>query len=141
MFMIYYLDTNIFIYVANPDDPRHSACLKILKLSAKDKIFTGTSVETIQEIIFYSQRRKRLKDGLKLAKNVLKVVSGLLPVEQEVIEKYLSLVKKYPKVESRDLIHAATCLVYGFDRIVSVDTHFDRIKEVKRLDPAKFPKI
>jgi len=36
----------------------------------------------------------------------------------------------------RDIIHAATMVQNGLETIVSVDKHFDIIKEVQRIAPS-----
>ena len=42
--------------------------------------------------------------------------------------------EKY-KIKPRDAIHAAIALENGIETIVSYDRDFDKLEEIKRLDP------
>ena len=137
--MTYYLDANIFIYANNPDDPYYRACSAILKTVALKNRMAVTSTETIQEIIFYSQKFKDVDSGIYMAKEILKIVPRILPVDLKVVHKYLTLVEEYPKMDSRDSLHVAVCLSNGITSIISVDKGFDGVKEINRIDPADLP--
>lgn len=137
--MTYYLDANIFIYANNPDDPYYRACSGVLKAVALKNKMAVTSTETIQEIIFYSQKFKDVDAGIYIAKEILKIVPRILPVDLKVVHKYITLVGEYPKMDSRDSLHVAVCLSNGITSIISVDKGFDGVKEINRIDPAGLP--
>jgi PIN domain. len=52
-------------------------------------------------------------------------------------DRALELLKTFPAITSRDAIHAATMINNGIKQILSTDTHFDLIPEIRRIDPAK----
>ncbi|MEX0616292.1 MAG: type II toxin-antitoxin system VapC family toxin [Candidatus Woykebacteria bacterium] len=136
--MTYYLDANIFIYASNPDDPNFETCSSILKRVGLREIKAVTSTETIQEIIFYSQKFKNVKAGIAIASGALKIAHQILSIDLNVTHRYLDLVALYPNIDSRDNLHTATCLVNNIDTIVSADKSLDKIKEIKRVDPKIF---
>ncbi len=49
------------------------------------------------------------------------------------------LVEACPDLAARDLLHVATCLQEGIGEIVSPDRGFDRVAEIRRIDPASRP--
>ena len=134
--MTYYIDTNIFLYTANPRDPHYSACKNILKLAGQEKISSVTSVLTFEEIIFYSQKSDSIENGINICNFILKNPIGIISLTQTIIFKFLQLAKKYPKIRSADLIHTSTCLLNNIDSVISVDRDFDKISEIKRIDPS-----
>lgn len=135
--MIYYLDTNIFIYAADPESPYHKACKALLKEIAKGSLNGTTSVETIQEIVYFHQRQKQIMQGLRPVDDIFKIVPELLPVDQEVVFEFRRFLDKYPHAPSRDLIHLAACKVYELTEVVSIDRDFDKFKEITRIQPEK----
>lgn len=138
--MTYYIDTNIFLYTANPKDPNYSACKNILKLAGQWKISSVTSVLTFEEIIFYSQKSGSIEKGINICNFILKNPIRIIPLTQTIIENFLKFVKKYPNIRSADLIHTSACTSNGVESIISVDRDFDKITEIKRLDPSEFKK-
>ena len=58
-----------------------------------------------------------------------------MPVMRRVPE----LAARYrPSLDSRDLVHVATCLHEGITAIISPDRGFDLVAEVRRIDPGEF---
>jgi predicted nucleic acid-binding protein len=43
------------------------------------------------------------------------------------------LLDRYPRISTRDAVHAATMLNNGLSKIVTSDDHFDEIQEIRRL--------
>ena len=42
------------------------------------------------------------------------------------------------EINPRDAIHLATALIFESSEIISSDTDFDNIKEIKRIDPKNY---
>ena len=63
----------------------------------------------------------------------------VLPITKKEIEISLYLYKQYQNkgVSPRDIIHVATMMQNGIEKIVSVDKHFDFIEEIERINPFK----
>jgi len=138
--MRYYLDTNVFLYANTRKSKFYKSCRFVLEQVALGKISAQTSVETVQEIIFVASRQKQVGVGVRIAKEAWAILGSLCALTEEITNEFLKLAAKYPKTESRDLVHVATCKVLGIDKIFSVDKHFDKISEVKRIDPCEFEK-
>lgn len=121
---MYYLDANIFIYRVDKLSPYWSSCKALLSLSKNANTKFVTSTETIQEIIHYFILQKKPALGIRIAQDVIAISDILLQIYIEVIDKYLTLVKKYQKerkLQSRDFIHAAACIVNDLNGIISYD--------------------
>ena len=58
----------------------------------------------------------------------------LLNVKRSVVLRVQKLMEKYG-IKPRDAIHAATALENSVETIVSYDRNFDKLEEIKRLDP------
>lgn len=136
---MYYLDTNIFLYSSYPN-PFKPNCQQILKKVGIGLLKAATSLETVQEIIFVTWRTGQLGKGLKLSNKIFSLDVKWLDVNQPTIEKYLVLMHKYPKADSRDALHVASALNNNIKEIVSYDKGFDKFREIKRLDPSEFVK-
>ncbi len=131
MIDVYYIDANVFIYLADKTSEYSEACIRFFKESREAGILLATSVETIQEIVYVGQRLKRFTENFRLAKNVPELVDFVLPVSQEVLPVYFELVEKYEKINSADLMHTAVMLKNNIRKIVTFDKDFLKIKEVE----------
>ena len=69
---------------------------------------------------------------------MVQLCSAVLPVTVADTRKALDLLKTHQTITSRDAIHAATMINNGIKEIISTDTHFDLLPEIKRIDPEKF---
>ena len=65
-----------------------------------------------------------------------RAVRDLLPVDGQVMQEAVRQYEALPDLSARDILHVATCVAHGIDRIVSVDTDFDGLEAVTRVDPA-----
>ncbi|OGD83056.1 hypothetical protein A3A54_00290 [Candidatus Curtissbacteria bacterium RIFCSPLOWO2_01_FULL_39_62] len=140
--MKYYIDTNIFIYSTNPSDSRYSNCKTILEKIITGEIEALTSVETFEEIIHYGQKNKVVRKTILLCQKLLTTNLNIVSFTNKLLLSYLKIVKRYSdsKVDSRDLIHVVSALKNDAEIIISADRDFDKITEIKRIDPFEFKK-
>ena len=132
----YFLDTCIPIYAAGREHPYRQPCVQLVLAVAEGEIEAATDVEVIQEIVYRFHAIRRRPDGLKLAEDFLSLMENVLPVVRQDVARSLELQRAYPFLPPRDALHVAVMLGAGLEQIVSADRHFDRVKEVQRLDPA-----
>lgn len=69
-----------------------------------------------------------------MARDALDLFDPVLPVTHAVMSRMLALVKPYPALSGRDLVHVATCLEAGIGTIVSPDRGFDDVADLDRID-------
>lgn len=131
----YFIDTNILIYAQGAESKYKNSCQIIARSIALNEIYGVANTEVLQEIIYRYAHLDKKSIGIKMVENALLIMHEILPVERADILLSLRLLEKYPGINPRDAIHAATALRGGFKYILSVDRHFDRIKGLQRIDP------
>jgi len=130
-----YLDSNIFIYASLNLAPESEKCRKILSDVVNKRIDACTSILTWDEF-FYSVKKKfgsayasaeseKLLNFLNLT--FLDADFNTIFLAQKINAKY--------NLGPRDAIHAATAIINKCDSIITDDSDFDKIKEIKRQKP------
>lgn len=133
----YFLDTNIFMYAAGKPHKFKEPCVAILSKVASGNLSAAVDAEVFQEIMYRYHHINLADKGVDLAWSMVDIGIDVLPVTKKDIEISLYYYQKYRKwgVSPRDIIHVATMLNNGIEKITSVDKHFDVIEEVNRIDP------
>jgi hypothetical protein len=63
------------------------------------------------------------------------MVGRILPVEEADVLQARRLAERYPSLSPRDLIHLAMMIRHRLSHSTTADIGFDRVKEVRRIDP------
>lgn len=63
----------------------------------------------------------------------------VLAVAEPHTARALKLLLRHPGLPARDAVHVATMEDRGIRLILSADRDFDRLEQVRRVDPADFP--
>ena len=136
-----YLDANVFIYAAINNDEKGDLCREILRKLAFKKIKGHTSFLTWDEIVYIIRKNKDKETAIKEGKNFLKFPNlSLLKIDEKIINKAQEIIENY-NLKPRDAIHVATALVNGINEIISDDSDFDKIKDIKRIKLEDFSKL
>jgi predicted nucleic acid-binding protein len=136
--MTNFLDTAIFMHSVGGDHPLKEPCRAVLRHVRTGSLDATTSVEVVQEIHHRYRSLRRPEFGQSLAAEVMNTFAPVLPVTHAVMRRVAVLAERYPRLDSRDLVHVATCIVEGIDTIISTDAGFDAVTEVRRIDPREF---
>jgi predicted nucleic acid-binding protein len=133
-----FIDAAVVMYASGADHPYRAACRAILEAVGAGRLDAATSVEVIQEIghRYVSIRRPELAHELTAA--TLDLFAPVLPITHAVMRRVPDLMVRYPRLDSRDLVHVATCVHEGISQIISADRAYDTVAEVKRIDPLAF---
>lgn len=131
------LDAAIFMYAGGRDHPLQAPCRVILQRVADRQLDATTSVEVVQEILHRFVAVRRHGEGLRIAREALELFKPVLPLTDPVMRRVPDLIRQYPALSARDLVHVATCIEAGIDTIISPDRGFDLVHVIKRLDPAE----
>jgi predicted nucleic acid-binding protein len=143
---IYIIDTGIFMY-ARGRGHRYKKPCEGLVLAIGDGSFEqkyGQPVidsELFQEILYRYSLIGRQDKAVSLLQNIYDLGLDILPVDKAEVEKMIELAAKYENehITPRDIVHAAVMLTNDIKNIISVDRDFDRISEIKRIDPVELP--
>jgi hypothetical protein len=130
-----FLDTNVFLYAAGASPTRRDACAQVLRRVADGSLEATTNTEVVQEILYVLARRGRRDDGRKLARSVTALFPDLLPVTRDDMVEVCELLRRYPALSVRDAVHVSTMLRNGVRTVVSVDSDFDQVSEIRRVAP------
>ena len=133
-----YVDSNVFLYpivyrLETVEEAKGSKDF-LLKIS-EGSVEACTATITWDEIVWVIRRIFGLKSSIELGRKFLEFPNlKFLSVKRSVILRAQRLMEKY-KIKPRDAIHAATALENNIETIVSYDRDFDKLEEIKRLDP------
>lgn len=130
-----FLDTNIFLYAAGGSHPHREACAKVLLRVAEGTLDATINSGVVQEILYVLARRGRREDALALARYLTELFPDLLAVTREDVVGACDLLRRYPRLPIRDAVHVATMPRNGQATVVSLDSDFDQVSEIRRVAP------
>lgn len=126
-----FLDANVFFYAVGADHPLRDASQQVLRRVTEGDLLATTNSEVLQEILFVLTRRGLKDRALDLARSTAILLPDILPVTRSDMLTACDLLERYPALRPRDAVHAATMLNNGIDSIMTADTHFDDLEEIK----------
>ncbi len=132
---IYFIDANIPMYAHGGEHPYRRPCQMVLTLLARGEIRGVTDSEVHQEIIYRYLALERAHEAQQVSSDFLVLVPDVLPFTRREVEKMIELISLYPALPARDLVHLAMMINHELTHIISVDVHFDQVKEIERVDP------
>ncbi|MFB3887215.1 MAG: type II toxin-antitoxin system VapC family toxin [Thermodesulfobacteriota bacterium] len=133
-----FIDANLIMYSLGGIHPLREPCRRTLEKIREREILVLTNTEVLQEILhrYFSIGRSTL--GEMAYQSLVEICVTVLPVTLQDTTRALELLKAYKLITSRDAIHTATMINNGVKEIISTDSHFDSIQEIKRIDPVQF---
>lgn len=132
--MIVYLDSNVFILAVISNDKKAIKAIELIKKGIMGELNIVTSSLTVDEVVWKiwketKDRSLAIEEGLRLMQfDNLK----LIEIDRGIIKTSLNFMKHYKALKPRDAIHLSAALAAGAYIIVSDDSDFDNIKEIKR---------
>jgi predicted nucleic acid-binding protein len=114
-------DTAVFVYALGRDHQYREPCRQIIDLARAGHLAGEASVELIQEFLHvrtrgYGNRECALREARAVAQ-----LCRLHPFTEAELRLSWSLFAAWPKLQSRDAVHAATALNHDVAAIVSPD--------------------
>ena len=133
--MVYFVDANIFLEVQLKDE-KSEECKKFLREIDKDKIDTITSDFVIYTCLIQIQNKLKSPEGMI---NFMTFLTNLETLEifrpkQTTILKGIEYSKKY-NLDFDDALVVVCMIENNIDTLVSFDKDFDKVKEIKRVEP------
>lgn len=131
-----YLDSNVFIYATTNNDEIGRKCRKILTDVAENNIEASTSVLTWDEVTFVIRKLRGNEIAKIKGKNLLNFPNlRWLKADKKILDLSQNIVEKY-HLKPRDSIHLATAIENKASKLVSDDSDFEKIKEIKIIKPS-----
>lgn len=133
--MTVFIDTAIIMYAAGADHPLKAPSAEIVRRVASGELDGVISAEVVQEVAHRFVHLRQPERAAELIGHALEVFSPVIPIGQAVVERMPGLIRRYPSLQARDLIHVATCLEERIETIISPDRAFGVVSELQRIDP------
>jgi predicted nucleic acid-binding protein len=128
---VLYLDANVFIYATINTKELGEKSGTLLQKIQQGVEQAVTSALTFDEV-FWAVKKHNVDLAFEACEAMLSFSNlEIIPADREVAISALQIIREY-HLAPRDAIHVATAIAEKADCIVSTDTHFDRIKELKR---------
>ncbi len=133
--MSVYLDTNVFFFAGFGDDsdPRTKKAKDLIIRVSEGKEIAYTSLITIDELIWAVIRKKgdrktAIQQGLRLHQLPIRFV----PLITSISLRSLNLMQRH-QINPRDALHAASCIEVKAESLITDDSDFEKISEIKRI--------
>ena len=129
-----YIDANIFLNPVLYKDKKAEECNNILVQIMNNEITAVTSYLTWDEFVHVARKLLGRDIAVMEGEKFLRFPNlTFIKVDGNVMSKAQELITKY-NIKPRDAIHAASALVNGIGDIISDDSDFDKIKELRRVE-------
>ncbi len=133
-----FIDANVPIYAAGREHPYKAPCARVLMLAAEHPQSFVADAEVLQELVHRYVASGRWTLGREVLFSFAEVMRDRIePVYAKDILEAADLADRSPDISARDLLHAAVMQRVGATEIVSVDSNFDRLPGITRLDPMR----
>ena len=134
-----FIDTNIPMYAAGTPHPLRDPCQAIIRAVAEGKLEAVTDAEVLQEILYRYLHLGEREKGLMVFDRFRRIMLGhIFPIDEADVQRAREQAEEYPGLSPRDLIHLAVMLRHGIHEIITADRGFDRVRGIRRIDPAEF---
>lgn len=130
-----FIDANVFLYATGEESPHRRHCRAVLAAVADGTIAGVTSSEVLQELLHVRSRRLGMLDAISAVRTASVLVNEVLAVGGDDLLAACDLLSKHPQLGARDAIHAAVMKNAGIGTIISVDKDFDKLAQLKRVNP------
>ena len=94
-----------------------------------------TTIEVIQEFTHVRGRRRDRKDAAELARDYIELLSPLLIIEEPDLREGLRLFEESTGIGAFDAVLAATAHAAGAEALVSADTGFSGVANMRHIIP------
>jgi len=129
------LDTTVLVYAKGADHPLRDPCRDLIMAIAEGRIEAATTPEVIQEFAHVRARRRDVADAAALGRDYAELLSPLLVVGREQLDRGLALFESVPGIGAFDAVLAATAIDADAVRLVSADRAFSGIEGIDHVFP------
>jgi predicted nucleic acid-binding protein len=131
------VDSNVLMYAAGAKHANKRPSLDLLIRIARGEQDGIIDAETLQEVLHRYRALRRWSDGRKLFDEARRLFPVVLPVDSEVQDLARELLDEDERLTARDAIHAAVVFLHELEAICSYDRDFDRLEDLRRVEPSE----
>jgi len=132
-----YIDSNIFFYAKILDTQYGESCTKIIEDITKAKLKAAVSTLVVLEVA-NALRKYGITDAVKDEIDAICSLGMMLGPMDDVIIRWAGDIYHRVGISPYDCVHAATMRKLGVTEILSADKDFDKISEIRRVDPKSY---
>ncbi|KUI03958.1 type II toxin-antitoxin system VapC family toxin [Mycobacterium sp. IS-3022] len=129
------LDTTVLVYAKGAEHPLRDPCRELIAAIAEGRIEATTTVEVIQEFVHVRARRRERTDAAALGRDYAELLSPLLSVTFEALQRGMALFETTPRVGAFDAVLAAASNAADAAALVSADTAFADLPGIRHVVP------
>jgi predicted nucleic acid-binding protein len=129
------LDTTVLVYAKGADHLFREPCRKLVAAIAEERIGATTTAEVIQEFVHVRARRRNRGDAAALGRDYAELLSPLLDVTRDHLQRGLTLFETTPGLGAFDAVLAAAAARAGAAALVSADTAFADLPDITHIVP------
>jgi len=128
-----FLDSNIPMYLMGASHPRKTQAERALNKAITERARLVTDAAVFQKIMHRYAAIDR-RDAIEKAFSILSaVVDEVFPINLNTTNLTHSILIKYPKLSARDSAHVACMQLNHIEKIMSFDTDFDSVSDIRRI--------
>jgi uncharacterized protein len=130
------VDTNVILYAIGGPHVYAEPCRRIVALAGEGDLEMEAPVDLVQEVLHH--RARRLGDRRQAAAEA-RAAAGLCrlhTVEPRDADHATELFAGLERLSARDAVFAAIAMRHDLSVILSADSDFDGLPDLRRLDPA-----
>lgn len=129
-----FLDTNVFVYVADPSSPCCAGSRRVTAAIADGGLEAATSTSVIEEL-WHLELSGRVPGLVGAARAAHTLLAPVVPVTHETIAVALGLAAP-AAMGANDRVIVAACAQACIEVVVTADRAFDGLAGLRRVDPA-----
>ena len=134
-----FIDVNIPMYAAGTPHPLRVPSQGVITAIATGQLNAVTDAEVLQEILYRYLHIGEREKGFRVFDHFRRIMLGhILPVEDADVQRAREFAERYSALSPRDLIHLAVMVRYRIREILTADTGFDMVQEIRRMAPCTF---
>jgi uncharacterized protein len=128
------LDTSVLAYAVGVQHPLKEPSERLVS-AIGGGVHATTTVEVIQEFAHIRSRRFPRKEAAAVARSYAQLLSPLLSVDETTLDQGLKLFRRHSRLGAFDAVLAAAALSHDADALVSADTAFAGIPQLRWAAP------
>ena len=129
------LDTTVLVYAVGAEHPLRAPCRDLIAAIADGSVQATTTAEAIQEFVHVRARRRDRADAAAMGRDYAELLSPLLNVEREHLERGLALFERVDRLGAFDAVLAAAAAASGATALISADAAFAEAAVISHVVP------
>jgi len=121
------------MYLIGAAHPHKTDAQRLLEQLISDRQRLVTDAEVLQEILHRYAAINRREAIQPAYDTVLGVVDQVFPIDERAARRAKEIILERHGLSARDALHAAVMQLHGIETILSFDTGFDALPDIKRL--------